>query len=131
MSVDKSNRPIGRARSRFYRVRKLGYRVEEARGIMREPMANTILRGAHALPPEFEARARQATSGSWLAQGAASRPGRGRQRPWLTFPRNPQIGNGNSVLIVALESRHPMAHCSRVSRPDKVARWRVQPCKQE
>jgi len=71
MSVDKSNRPIDRARSRFYRVRKLGYRVEEAQGIMRESMAKSILRGARALPPEFEARARQTMSGSWLAQGAA------------------------------------------------------------
>jgi hypothetical protein len=59
MSVDKSNRPIGRARSRFYRVQKLGNRVEEAQRIMREPMANSMLRGARALPPEFEARARR------------------------------------------------------------------------
>jgi hypothetical protein len=71
MSVDKSNRRIGRARSWFYRVRKLGNRVEEVQGIMREPLANSILRGARALPPEFEARARQTMSGSWLAQGAA------------------------------------------------------------
>ena len=70
MTVDKSNRPIGRGRSRFYRVRKLGNRVEEAQGIMREPMANSILRGARALPPEFEARARQTSERIMLAQAA-------------------------------------------------------------
>jgi|HubBroStandDraft_6_1064221.scaffolds.fasta_scaffold1780983_1 hypothetical protein len=69
MSVDKSNRRIGRARSWFYRVRKLGNRVEEVQGIMREPLANSILRGARALPPEFEARARQTSERIMLAQG--------------------------------------------------------------
>jgi hypothetical protein len=70
MSVDKSNRRIGLARSWFYRVRKLGNRVEEVQGIMREPLANSILRGARALSPEFEARARQTSERIMLAQGA-------------------------------------------------------------